>query len=87
MARQKQKTIILIAQEKWTFSREKNTPELFSSFACESHDGCAVSTSVVFTSGFDIGVPMIDLFEPHSNLKFGNGHTALSLDTNQNTWM
>ena len=87
MARQKQKMIVLKTHEKCTFNREKNTPELFSLFACESHDGCIVSTSVVFTSGFDSGVPMIDLFEPHSNLKFGNGHTALFLETNHNTWM
>jgi hypothetical protein len=30
---------------------------------------------------------MIDLFEPHSNLKFGNGHTVPFLEANQNTWM
>jgi hypothetical protein len=87
MARQKQKMIVLKTHEKCTFNREKKTPELFSSFACESHDGCIVRTSVVFTSGFDSGVPMIDLFEPHSNLKFGNGHTVPFLEANQNTWM
>jgi hypothetical protein len=87
MAIQKQKMNVLKTHEKCTFNREKKTPELFSSFACESQDGCIVRTSVVFTSGFDSGVPMIDSFEPHSNLKFGNGHTVPFLEANQNTWM
>jgi hypothetical protein len=87
MAMQKQKMNVLKTHEKCTFKREKKTPELFSSFACESQLGCIVKTSVVFTSGFDSGVPMTDSFEPHSNLKFGNGHTVPFLEEYQNTWM
>jgi hypothetical protein len=63
--------------ETWTLKREKKTPELFSSLACESQLGCIVRTSVVsFAAGFDSGVPMADPFEPHLNLKVGNGQTV-----------
>jgi hypothetical protein len=75
---QKQKMNVEKMQETCTLKREKKTPELFSSLACESQLGCMVRTSLVvsFAAGFDSGVPMTDLFEPHLNLKVGNGQTV-----------
>jgi hypothetical protein len=77
MAMQKQKIKVLKMHETCTLKREKKTPELFSSLACESQLGYIVRTSVVsFAAGFDSGVPMTDPFEPHLNLKVGNGQTV-----------
>jgi hypothetical protein len=65
MAMQKQKMNGEKIHETCTLNREKKTPELFSSLACESQLGCIVRTSVVsFAAGFDSGVPMTDPFEP-----------------------
>jgi hypothetical protein len=88
MAMQKQKMNVEKMQLTWTLKREKKTPELFSSFACESQDGCMVRTSVVsFAAGFDSGVPMTDSFEPHLNLKVGNGQTVPFSEEYQNAWI
>jgi hypothetical protein len=65
MAMQKQKMNVEKMHETFTLNREKKTPELFSSLACESQLGCIVRTSVVsLAAGFDSGVPMTDPFEP-----------------------
>jgi hypothetical protein len=65
MQMQRQNMNVLKMQLIWTLNREKKTPELFSSLACESQLGCIVRTSVVsLAAGFDSGVPMIDPFEP-----------------------
>ena len=88
MAMQKQKINVLKMNETWMLKREKKTPELFSSLACESQLGCIVRSSVVsFAAGFDSGVPMTDPFEPHLNLKVGNGQTVPFSVEYQNAWI
>ncbi len=88
MAMQKQKINVLKMNETWMLKREKKTPELFSSLACESQLGCIVRSSVVsFAAGFDSGVPMTDPFEPHLNLKVGNGQTVPFSEEYQNAWI
>jgi hypothetical protein len=60
---QRQKMKVENMHDMCTLNREKKTPELFSSFACESQLRCIVITSVVALAGFDSGVPMIDPFD------------------------
>jgi hypothetical protein len=85
---QKQKMNVEKMHETCTLKREKKTPELFSSLACESQLGCMVRTSLVvsFAAGFDSGVSMTDPFEPHLNLKVGNGQTVPFSEEYQNAW-
>jgi hypothetical protein len=86
MQMQRQKMNVEKMQDICTLNREKKTPKLFSSLACESQLGCIVSTSVVSLAGFDSGVPMIDPFESQQNRNVGNGHTVPFSDEYQNAW-